>query len=149
MTHFFRFACATCALSGHSPLSGTFWLGGVTKHGFELQDGTFLVLQPEAVAHNVMRSLPSTGYTSFPGVNISQYDLLPVSKTTGGLTCSTDPAAPNITLIDQCADATSCCIDTATHQVGNCLPSSLTSLIMDTRSASDLSCWSTGSGTHS
>lgn len=141
MTHFFCFAYATCALSGHTSLSGAFWLGGVTKHGFELQDGTFLVLQPEAIAHNVSRSLPTTGYTFFPGVNVySQYDLLPVNKTTGGLTCRTGPSASNIniTLMDQCAYATSCCIDTATYQVGNCLPSSLASLIMDTRSAPGL-----------
>ena len=147
MAHFFCFAYATFALSGHMPRSGNFRLGGVTEHGFELQDGTFLVLQPEAIAHNLSGSPPLTGYTFFLGVNISQYDLLPVNKTTGGLTCSTDPAASNITLIDQCADATSCCIDTATYQVGNSLPSSLTLLIMDTRLASDLSCWSTFSRT--
>lgn len=101
--------------------SGVVWLGDVTRYGFELQDGTFLVLQPEAIAHNVSGSLLSTGYTVFPGIDFwHSYDLLPLNKTTGGLTCSMDPSASNIniTMINECAYPGICCINTGRYQVG-------------------------------
>ena len=82
-----------------------------------LQDGYFLILgQDKAAAHSVNGSMPSTGYTLFPGVDTPfHYDIGPLNHT-----CSTNATAPNITQVNACAlthNSGVCCIDTSAYEV--------------------------------
>lgn len=64
---------------------------------------------PSAIAQNVTGTLPSSGYTVFPGVDVPRdtYNMAPVSNT-----CSKNGSAPYITQVNGCASRMeTCCLD--------------------------------------
>ena len=66
-------------------------------------------MSQSTIAQNVTGTLPSTGYTVFPGVTVplDTYSMAPVSNT-----CSTNTSAPYITQVNECASRMeTCCLD--------------------------------------
>ena len=86
-------------------------------------------MQDKAAQHNVIGTLPSNGYTVFPGVDMpGHYELIPVDLSApvgrnANLACSNNHTAPNITQVNACASSRGvCCIDTGPYQVSATCP---------------------------